>query len=61
MEKEAEKPNADNITRSDEELCKRYGIQTIEATYFIVGSYKYTSLEDAVAAAKRREKSTDGL
>lgn len=61
MNKALEQPEPNKLSQSDIELLEKYSIQSVTETYFIVGDYKYTSLQDALASAKRRERSTDGL
>ena len=42
-----------HMEREPPELAQ-YGIARITADYFLIGGYRYSRLEDAVAEAKRR-------
>jgi len=40
------------------EEMKKYGITRVPVNYFHYGKYRYTNLEDAIAEAKRDQKSS---
>ena len=48
-------------TLSDSEISilKKHGIQAREVIYFSVEAFQYTNIDDAVAAAKRRDKAAN--
>lgn len=47
------------VERSDAEEAelKRYGVKRVPADVFLWGGFRYSSARDAIAAAKRNEKS----
>lgn len=48
-----------NLSRSEIDLLKEYDIQAREVVYFSVEDFQYTNIDDAVAAAKRRDKAAN--
>jgi len=45
-------PNAERETVTLDHL-EKYGIKRVSVDYFLIDGFRYTSLEDAVAQAKR--------
>ena len=48
------------LTDAEADLLRSHNITAVTVTNFSVGGYKYTNLQDAVAAAKRRDAANDG-
>lgn len=44
------------ISAEDEKSMEHYGIIQVPVDYFWFGEYRYSSLKDAIAQAKRQEK-----
>ena len=46
-------PTPESVTQMEE-----YGITKVPADYFVYGKYRYTSLDDAIAQARRERAMT---
>jgi len=47
------------LSASEVDVLKKHGIQAREVIYFSVEAFQYTNIDDAVAAAVRRDKAAN--